>query len=116
MAEFLSCVMMGLHSLSGGIKVPNFGEIVEVQHVLKRSWKSDGAQGGVKYWKPVEPKIKKGIFLGRRTLTNGRLVPEEDFIYRKTETFEAALVCFTERKNPEYCILNHNQFSCPYKV
>jgi hypothetical protein len=56
-------------------------------------------------WVSVKTAPREGIYIGRRTLWNGRAVyvgAEDGIEFRPTEHLSAVLVVFTEHQNPRY--------------
>lgn len=84
---------------------PQFGDHVRVKNELRRRY-----EGGKKVWRPfafsVQPWV--GIFLGYRTLYDGRVEwigEEEGNAFIPTNHYRVALVCRSERHNPVYVAL-----------
>jgi hypothetical protein len=83
----------------------NFGDIVIVSGRLRRheTW---GAGPRRKQWKRDhwDGRTRKGIYIGKRTLANGKAEFEYEagVLFVPEEYISAALVVFNERENPVY--------------
>lgn len=96
----------------------DFGCIVRCSKILKRRTtykefpsKIEGLRNTRrrwKYWDEVQGSVKEGIFLGYRTLHNGTSEWESEvgYIFDSHESFKAALVCPSDKKNPVYVPLH----------
>lgn len=80
------------------------GDKVTVATVLYRREKPNlTGYGCLKYWDRRTIKAREGIYIGKRTLSNGSRVwhgSEEGFEYNPQEYLQAALVVFSERERP----------------
>lgn len=86
----------------GGIKL---GDKVNVTATLQRRSRYLGRyQGTEKRWETkVLPNPRSGIYIGYRTLQNGKTVfegSEEGYHFEPSEHFRAVLVVFSERERP----------------
>ena len=79
-----------------------FGQEVNVTNILKRHQ----SHGSTKYWLARKHNAK-AIFLGFRTLANGRrdYVYEEGYSFSPDQHFKAALVCEGVNTNPYYTLV-----------
>jgi hypothetical protein len=78
---------------------PEYGQRVTATATLKRQWLS----GGVKTWEE-RTAVVSGIYLGTRTLRNGRVTcyHDEGYAFHVTDVFKAALVSPGPNRNPVY--------------
>ena len=60
------------------------------------------------YWKQIETNPRDGIYIGTRTLWDGKrsLEDEVGYIFEPISHFEAALVVFAERQKPIFVPLD----------
>lgn len=85
-----------------------FGSRISFTHSYKRRWSSEGRHhSGRKHWQRTD-NVGDGIFLGQRTLADGRSYYEEDYgyIFEPDSHFRAALVCPGPNLNPIYVPLD----------
>lgn len=85
-----------------------FGERVLIDHKLERKETYDQVEqdGWLKQWKkvPFSGKFQEGIYLGERTLSNGKRY--RDATYKPIEHFRVQLVCISPNLNPVYVIFD----------
>lgn len=81
----------------------NFGQEIKVTNILRRH----ETHNSTKYWRAWE-KETKAIFLGFRTLSNGKrdYHHEEGYSFQPEQHFKAALVCEGANKNPYYTLVD----------
>ena len=88
------------------IKDFEFGESILIKNKLKRRSEIKGNEYRgytYKYWYPTETEESEGIFLGKRSLSNGKREMYSDHIeYRPDEYIDAALVATGPNSNPFY--------------
>jgi hypothetical protein len=83
---------------------PVFGDLVTVYAVLKRRRRHlERGQGERKYWQPWPINKRTGLYIGYRTLYDGRvdwIDSEAGTVFYPESHFQAALVVFSERERP----------------
>lgn len=85
-----------------------FGQEIKVTNILKRHQSHNSS----KYWLAKEHSAT-AIFLGYRTLANGRrdYDYEEGYSFSPDQHFKAALVCEGVNTNPYYTLVNFDSES-----
>lgn len=80
------------------------GDTVTCTAILKRRGRALRGWSAEKFWENCTIQPRRAVFLGLRTLSNGRRDVEDEvgYIYEPREYFSAALVCFSARENPVY--------------
>lgn len=95
----------------------NFGDKIEVTHILRRSESSGRNPKGeyphnvyFKTWKPVPFNYGAGIVIGKRTLFNGYNIYDHEAgnIFHPQETIQAYLVALDMKRNPVYVKIEEN--------
>jgi len=81
-----------------------FGDKVAVNAVYRRRGAaSSGRWHTRKHWERVPIRLRIGLYIGTRTLSNGtteNMGGEEGYVFHPSEHFKAALVVFSEREKP----------------
>jgi hypothetical protein len=90
------------------IDMPKFGDRVTVKARLVRYMRYEKWESySIKYWKSeAMGKPRKGIFLGQRTLQNGRRITDYELgcIFEPTEYIKAYLVCTSPNEKPFFVL------------
>jgi hypothetical protein len=75
--------------------LPAFGSRVIVRAVYRRY-----TYGNRREWHAVTIDDREGLYIGKRSLANGKIDWSESVLYADRERIPAALVVFNERTNP----------------
>lgn len=85
----------------------NLGDMVTCTAILRRRQRALRGWSAEKFWESCTIEPRQAVFLGLRTLSNGRRDVEDEvgYVYEPREYFQVALVVFSARENPVYAPL-----------